>query len=163
MISPKIAESINTSVLCWLATVSPKGEPNVSPKEAFLLGPEEQILIAHVASPQSISNILTCPQVCLSFIDIFTQRGYKIGGTAEVVNPANPKFPEYSASLSQMLGDDHEILAVMVITPQTVDEVIAPSYTIHPQTTEENMIRQSFETYRIADYQRRIEQDRGND
>ena len=79
MITQEVIESIQQSVLCWLATVSISGDPNVSPKEAFLYQ-DGHIIIAHVASPQSVTNIESSASVCLSFIDIFTQRGFKIQG-----------------------------------------------------------------------------------
>ena len=48
-------------VLCWLATVSEKGVPNVSPKELFIFEREKQLLIANIASPQSVKNIRANP------------------------------------------------------------------------------------------------------
>jgi len=53
-------------VLCWLATVSEKGVPNVSPKELFIFEQEKQLLIANIASPQSVKNIRANPQVYVS-------------------------------------------------------------------------------------------------
>ena len=45
------------SVLCWLATVDDHGMPNVSPKEIFCCHGERELLIANIASPQSVRNI----------------------------------------------------------------------------------------------------------
>lgn len=38
-----------SSVLCWLATVSHTLVPNVSPKEIFTLWDDERLLIANIA------------------------------------------------------------------------------------------------------------------
>jgi len=62
-----------------------------------------------------------------------------------------------------MVGDDHEILAVISVEPKDVEPVIAPSYNIHPETTHEDMIRQSLVTYRVSDYQKRSAQDERHD
>ena len=51
LITSEVAESIDCSVLCWLATVSSDGIPNVSPKEAFLHDGQGRVLIANIASP----------------------------------------------------------------------------------------------------------------
>ena len=75
MITREVIQSIEASVLCWLATVAPDGSPNVSPKEAFMHDGKGRIIIAHIASPQTVRNITSNPQVCLSFIDVFTQKG----------------------------------------------------------------------------------------
>ena len=45
------------SVLCWLSTASAEGIPNVSPKELFVFDENNMLLIANIASPQSIRNI----------------------------------------------------------------------------------------------------------
>lgn len=36
--SERLRAAIETSVLCWLATVDADGQPNVSPKEIFCMG-----------------------------------------------------------------------------------------------------------------------------
>ncbi|MEM6264941.1 MAG: pyridoxamine 5'-phosphate oxidase family protein [Bacteroidota bacterium] len=50
-------DSINRSVLCWLATASKEKIPNVSPKEIFTHFGGEKIIIANIASPQTVRNI----------------------------------------------------------------------------------------------------------
>ena len=52
-----IKESIDRSVLCWLATVSIDGMPNVSPKEIFNHYKEDKVIVANIASPQTVKNI----------------------------------------------------------------------------------------------------------
>ncbi|MDA9893807.1 pyridoxamine 5'-phosphate oxidase family protein [Flavobacteriaceae bacterium] len=49
-----LKEAFDSIVLCWLATVSSQGEPNVSPKELFFVLDTETLLIANIASPQSL-------------------------------------------------------------------------------------------------------------
>ena len=72
-----IKQSIDKSILCWLATVSDAGMPNVSPKEIFQYYREDRVIIANIASPQSIKNIEQNPNICVSFIDILVQKGYQ--------------------------------------------------------------------------------------
>lgn len=50
MPSSEVKASIQDSVLCWLATVSSAGEPNVSPKELFVSYGDYQLLIANSVS-----------------------------------------------------------------------------------------------------------------
>ncbi|MEM6806907.1 MAG: pyridoxamine 5'-phosphate oxidase family protein, partial [Bacteroidota bacterium] len=76
MIGEDLKNYLDRSVLCWLATSSADNIPNVSPKEAFLLYQNESIIIANIASPQTVKNIKENEQVCLSILDIFTQKGF---------------------------------------------------------------------------------------
>ena len=90
MLTPEVKKYINQSVLCWLATASAENVPNVSPKEIFTHLGESHIIIANIASPQTVKNILQNAQVCVSFIEIFIQKGFQIKGTAEVIKKSHP-------------------------------------------------------------------------
>ena len=57
-------------VLLWLATSDSSGEPNVSPKELFLFKGKDRLIVANIASPKTLTNILQNPKVCISGIDI---------------------------------------------------------------------------------------------
>jgi predicted pyridoxine 5'-phosphate oxidase superfamily flavin-nucleotide-binding protein len=79
-------------VLGWLATVNANGEPNVSPNEIWKFGGVDTLLIANIASPTSAHKILSNPNVCFSFVDVFFQKGLKLQGVASVVLPSTQVF-----------------------------------------------------------------------
>jgi len=83
MLRPEIITSAQKSVLCWLATADAQGQPNVSPKEIFTFYDADHFLIANIASPNSVRNIAANPRVCVSFIDVFVQKGFKVSGVAQ--------------------------------------------------------------------------------
>jgi uncharacterized protein len=72
-------------VLCWLATVDAAGVPNVSPKAIFDHYNDDRIIIADIASSDCVRNIQAHPAVCVSFIDVFRQRGFKMIGQATII------------------------------------------------------------------------------
>jgi len=80
MMTETVKKYIDKAVLCWLATCDENGIPNVSPKEMFTYIGNTTLLIANLASPNSISNIQINPNVCISFIDISVQKGFKLQG-----------------------------------------------------------------------------------
>ena len=90
MLTEEIKTYLERSVLCWLATISEDGTPNVAPKEIFLPEGDKYVLTAHVASPKSVRNIKANSNVCLSFVEVFEQRGFKLNGVARVVEPSDP-------------------------------------------------------------------------
>jgi len=152
MITKEVAQSIQSSVLCWFATVAKDGRPNVSPKEAFMHDSNGRILVAHIASPQTVRNIENEPRVCLSFIDVFTQKGHKVRGTARILRESDEHFQEQRSRLMQMIGDAFEILAVIEVEPTEIEEIIAPSYRVFPDITTSEMVERSLKTYKVADY-----------
>jgi len=42
----------------------------------------EHIAVANIASPGTAKNIEANPKVCLTFVHVFAQKGYKIKGQA---------------------------------------------------------------------------------
>jgi predicted pyridoxine 5'-phosphate oxidase superfamily flavin-nucleotide-binding protein len=85
MLTPDLQTAAQTSILCGLATVDADGQPNVSPKEIFAVFDPEHLVIANIASPTSVRNIAVNPRVCVSFVDVFVQKGFKVLGTARNV------------------------------------------------------------------------------
>ncbi len=105
MMNQEIQKAISESVLCWLATADSDGMPNVSPKEMFVSDGADQILVANIASPNSMKNIKENENVCVSFIDIFKQKGFKVKGTATIIETTEDAY--YSKlKLLQQLGDE---------------------------------------------------------
>ncbi|MEJ2445762.1 MAG: pyridoxamine 5'-phosphate oxidase family protein [Exilibacterium sp.] len=94
MLSEDVRNSISESVLCWLATANSEGTPNVSPKVVFLAYGEEEIIIANIASPRSVKNITQNPKVCVSFVHVFKQKGYKVHGEAQYLTEQNAGYQE---------------------------------------------------------------------
>ena len=73
-----LKEAFDSIVLCWLATVSSEGEPNVSPKELFFVLDTETLLIANIASPQSLKNILQNSKVCVSGVMSLLKKEFNV-------------------------------------------------------------------------------------
>ena len=82
MFTDEVKKSMAESVLCWLATVDDDGVTNNSPKEVFVPYGSNELLIADIASPNSVKNIIINPNVCVSFVHVFKQKGFKLKGVA---------------------------------------------------------------------------------
>ena len=134
MLTEQILKSIDASVLCWLATVSKYGTPNVSPKEIFCALNHTHMLIANIASPGSVRNIKANPKVCVSFVDVFEQRGFKLIGTAEIIRKNHDVYSEVYAPLYVLAGDAYPIASIILITVSDVEQINAPSYHLFPDT-----------------------------
>lgn len=149
MLTDEIKKFVNQSVLCWLATASKEGIPNVSPKEAFTAYGNSNLLIANIASPQSIRNILENEQVCVSFIDIFIQKGYQLKGKAVVIPKSDQTFNSLVGPLVQMVGEKFPIASVINVSITGVKPIIAPSYILFPEITEEEQRANAMKMYKV--------------
>jgi len=153
MLTPDIKKYIDQSVLCWLATVSKDGIPNVSPKEMFTYLDAEHIGIAHIASPNSLRNIKANPNVCVSFVDVFVQKGYKLVGQAEIIKRTHPDFEKKAAKILAMAGTAFPVQALLNIKILKIGTILAPSYMMYPETTTEAaQIKSALKQYKVEEY-----------
>ncbi len=149
-LNTEILKYINQSVLCWLATCNPEGQPNVSPKELFTPQGENQMVIANVASPQSVKNIQQNPKVCLSFVDILVQKGYQLKGTASIIKKEDPNFLKLNKNLKTMAGDKYPYDSIILIQLESAKQILAPSYILYPEITVEQKIADAKKQYGLG-------------
>jgi predicted pyridoxine 5'-phosphate oxidase superfamily flavin-nucleotide-binding protein len=146
MLTETIQKSINKSVLCWLATVSADGMPNVSAKEIFSHY-QGDIIIANIASPQSVQNIYSNNKVCVSFIDILVQKGWQLKGFASLVDRSSSDFSKMEKVLLEMAQELFPFSTITRIKVESAKQILAPSYLLYPQTTEETQYKSALKTY----------------
>jgi predicted pyridoxine 5'-phosphate oxidase superfamily flavin-nucleotide-binding protein len=143
----EIKKYLDQSVLCWLATASIDQMPNVSPKEIFQLYQEQYILIANIASPQTVRNIKQNSKVCLSFINVFVQKGYQLKGTASIVQPSDTEFQILEPLLLELTKGLFPFSSITKIKIESSKKILAPRYLLYPETTETKQIKSAQETY----------------
>jgi len=149
MLNNEIKKYIDKSVLCWLATSNRQNEPNVSPKEIFTYKDDKTLLIANIASPNSNNNIKENPNVCVSFVDVFVQKGYKLKGTAILINNNDHDFKEKVKPLTNLFTDQFPIKSIIEIEVTKVDIIQAPSYFLYPDRTEQFQVESAMKTYKV--------------
>lgn len=148
-LNSEIKHAIDKSVLCWLATVSADLVPNVSPKEIFTHYGVDEIIIANIASPQTVRNIRQQEKVCVSFIDILVQKGYQVKGTAGILESSDDEFKAREEVLLEMTQGQFPFASLTKITIGQIKPIIAPRYLLYPETTEAEQIESAKATYRL--------------
>jgi predicted pyridoxine 5'-phosphate oxidase superfamily flavin-nucleotide-binding protein len=150
LLNESVREAARRSVLCWLATVDAEGQPNVSPKEVWAIADDQHVVVAHIASPISARNIAQHPQVCLSFVDVFVQKGFKLVGAAREVRATDAEFSTWAKPLLAMVGQRFTIQSVLVVHVKSVIAIVAPSYRFYPDdTTEASQVASAMRAYNV--------------
>lgn len=149
MLTDEVKKYIDKSVLCWLATSNEHNEPNVSPKEIFTYKGDTTFLIANLASPNSIDNIKDNPNVCVSFVDVFVQKGFKLKGIATLIDKTDNRFALKVKSLTDLFTDKFPIKTVIEIQVTKVDAIQAPSYFLYNDITEQSQINNAMKSYKV--------------
>lgn len=146
MLNKKVKKYIDDCVLCWLASSSAENIPNVSPKEIFTYFGED-IIIANIASPQTVKNIRQNPNVCISFIHIFIQKGFQIKWRANIIDPSHADYQAKENKLLEMTKSKFPFASITNIQVESIKEILAPSYQLFSETTEEAQVKNAQQVY----------------
>lgn len=149
LINDAMRADMDNAVLCWLATVDADGVPNVTPKEIFAAHGDDTILIADIASTNSVRNLSAHPKVCVSFVDVFRQKGFKVVGTARLVAPNDADFTQMCAPLRILTGGAFPIRHVIAVGVEKVSRIWAPSYSLFPERSEAELMDAAYRTYGV--------------
>ena len=148
-LTTEIKKYIDHSVLCWLATASKENIPNVSPKEIFTYYKTNNIIIANIASPQTVKNIKQNKKVCISFIDVLVQKGFQLKGEAKIIGETDSEFIEMNIILQKLTNGKFPFSTITKISIEQVKPIIAPKYLLYPGTSEEEQIISAKKLYRL--------------
>ena len=149
ILTSEIKKYIDNSVLCWLATSSINNIPNVSPKEIFNYYKNDSIIIANIASPQTIKNIKENNNVCVSFINILVQKGFQIKGKAEIIKKSNLEYLKMEKILIKVTDGKFPFNTITKINIEQSKPIISPKYILYPKTTEKEQIENAKKAYKL--------------
>ncbi len=149
MVNDELNSYIDQSVLCWLATSNLQNEPNVSSNEMSTFLGDSHILLANMASPNSMRNIKENPQVCVSFVHVFIQKGFKIKGMAKTIEKHAIYFNDRLLHLTERFQVDYPVKSIIEIEIKEISKIIAPSYYLKPGIIEQEQIKSAMATYKV--------------
>jgi len=146
-LTDEIKCSIDKCVLCWLASCDENHHPTVSSTEPFTCLVEEHIVIANIASPQSVKNIKVNPKVCLDFIDVIIQKGFQLKGKAQIVDEKSESFRQTKSVLEKMSQGKNPCNSISKISIESAIPIIAPSYFVSTTIDNEEIISYAKKVY----------------
>jgi predicted pyridoxine 5'-phosphate oxidase superfamily flavin-nucleotide-binding protein len=149
MVVRTLAQEADASVLCWFATVSSQGVPNVSPKEVFTLLDDQSLIVADIASPITVRNLREHSSACVSFIDIFRQTGYKLVGQAQVIAPQDDRFDTLSQPLLALTEGQFQIRHIIHLAVDSATPIVAPSFRRFPERGMSERISRTMAAYGV--------------
>jgi hypothetical protein len=114
--------------LGFVATVSPDGTPNLSPKGTTTVWDDDHLVFVDLVSPRTTANLRENPAIEVNVVDVITRTGYRFRGRAAV----HVDGPEFEAGLafydrrSQM--DPARVHAIVIIAVESAEPLVSPSY-----------------------------------
>jgi|TARA_B100000749_G_scaffold67569_1_gene50615 predicted pyridoxine 5'-phosphate oxidase superfamily flavin-nucleotide-binding protein len=128
MITEKIGKFVSQQKLGFVATVSPNGTPNLSPKGTISVLDENTLAFANIRSPQTIENLEKNPSIEINIVDPFSRRGYRFKGMAKIISDGE-EYNKILLSYKQN-GVKTTIKSIVIVNVKQILEVTSPLYDV---------------------------------
>jgi uncharacterized protein len=112
--------------LGFVATVSPDGSPNLSPKGTTAVWDDDHLIFADICSPATVANLRADPRIEINVVDPLVRKGYRFKGTAQVFADG----PEYEAGLAfyRRRGSTSAKPHIVLVKVSYAAELVSPAY-----------------------------------
>jgi uncharacterized protein len=125
---------IQAAHLCFAATVTPDGLPNLSPKGTIRVWDDDHIFFLDIASPGTRANLEHSPFIEVNVVEQLSRRGYRFFGRATI----HRDDEIFRGATKQIYGEEgakYPVEALVLISVERAEEVVSPGY-VHTRTEE---------------------------
>jgi uncharacterized protein len=117
--------------LGFVATVSPDGTPDLSPKGTTTVLDDDHLVFADIRSPGTVANLQQNASTEINVVDPISRKGYRFKGKA-IVLTEGPRFDELRGLFDRERGGDtglrSRIRSVVVIAVEQAAPLVSPAY-----------------------------------
>jgi len=139
MLTPDMRAVIEAAHLCFAATVTPEGRPNVSPKGTIRVWDDAQLFFLDIASPGTRANLAYSPWLELNVVEQLSRRGYRFAGRAALHFAGSPVYAEGVRRVYGEAPPADPPAAVVLLAVERAAPLLSPAYW---RGTDETAIRQ---------------------
>ena len=118
---------IQAAHLCFAATVSRDGKPNVSPKGTIRVWDDQHLFFLDIASPGTRANLHARPWMELNVVDQLSRRGYRFFGPV-TVHVGDAVFEEATRRVQGKEPISYPVAAVVLLALERPAALISPGY-----------------------------------
>lgn len=113
--------------LCFAATVTPDGHPNLSPKGTIRVWDDEHLFFCDIASPGTRRNLTANPWIELNVVDTTSRRGYRFFGRASL-HSDDQIYRDAKERVLAEEGVTYQVHAIVLIAVERALPLISPGY-----------------------------------
>jgi len=128
-LSPDMQRVVLEQRLGFVATVTRDGRPNLSPKGTTTVWDDHRLMFADIASPGTVENLASNPNVEVNVVDPIARKGYRFKGTA-VAYTSGDMFEQGLAVLRERGSTTkrERIHSIVVIDVTDAAPLLSPAY-----------------------------------
>lgn len=119
---------IQSAHLCFAATVTPDGRPNVSPKGTIRVWDDARLFFLDIASPGTRANLANSPWLELNVVDQISRRGYRFSGRAALHFPPTTVYADGVQRVYVDAPPADPPAAVVLLTVDRAAPLLSPAY-----------------------------------
>jgi len=127
MIDADMRAIVASAHLCFAATVTPEGRPNLSPKGTIRVWDDTRLFFLDIASPTTRANLEHDPWIELNVVDERSRRGYRFLGTATLHRDDEIARRAKAIVLGEE-GAEYPVSCVVLVTVTRASAVVSPGY-----------------------------------
>ena len=127
MLTQDMRAVIRSASLCFAATVTPDGRPNVSPKGTIRVWDDTHLFFLDIASPGTRANLASHPWMELNVVDQLSRRGYRFSGRA-AVHEHDEIFEKATAMVLAGRRVNYPVRSVVLLEVEHATPLVSPGY-----------------------------------
>ena len=128
MLTSDMRAVIEAVHLCFAATVTPEGQPNLSPKGTIGVWDDTHLYFLDIASPGTRANITHSPWMELNVVEQLSRRGYRFSGKAELHMEGSVVYDEARRRVYGDTPPTQPVAAVVVLAIERAAPLLSPAY-----------------------------------
>ncbi len=118
---------IQAAHLCFAATVSPDGMPNVSPKGTIRVWDDQHLFFLDLASPGTRNNLQARPWMELNVVEPLSRRGYRFFGPV-TLHVGDTVFEDATRRVSSEAQSSLPVTSVVLLAVERAAPLVSPGY-----------------------------------
>ncbi len=145
MLTEEMKQFVRHERLGYVASISPDGSPNVSPKGSLTVWDDTHLVFADIESPHTVRNFNSNPKTEVNVVDPFTRKGYRFRGNAKVLRSGE----EYWRVVEHYKTEGADIRRIRAIVLIELVEVAALASPVYLLGLNEADVRRLWEEYHV--------------
>ncbi len=118
---------IQAAHLCFAATVSPDGMPNVSPKGTIRVWDDQHLFFLDLASPGTRNNLQARPWMELNVVEPLSRRGYRFFGPV-TLHVGDTVFEDATRRVLSEAQSSLPVTSVVLLAVERAAPLVSPGY-----------------------------------
>ncbi len=128
MLTPEMTALVRENTLALVATVTPEGEPAVSPKATVVVLDPARLVFSDLRSPGTRRNLAANPACELCFVDVFRRKAVRARGRGSYHARGAPEFDALLPHFTEWPDLQPRMCGVFEIAVTAAEMVVSPAY-----------------------------------